>query len=76
MTAAWRYTRTALLAARMLLTVRKALPRWLVALLVFGCLPIPGPVDNAVQIIALIILAVFFRPLLRVCWHAASLEHI
>ena len=70
----WHTVRVALLAARMLLTVRKALPWWLAALLVFGALPIPGPVDNVALIAAVAILAVFYRPLLRVCVRAAQLE--
>ena len=74
MSGVWQMARTALLAARMLLTARKALPRWLQALLVFGALPIPGPVDNVAFIVAVTILAVFYRPLLRVCIRAAQLE--
>ena len=58
----------------MLVTVRKALPWWLAALLVFGALPIPGPVDNAAFIVAVAVLAIFDRPLLRVCVRAAQLE--
>ena len=70
----WQAARTVMLAARMLFTVRKALPSWLVALLVFGALPIPGPVDNVAFIAALLVLAVFHRRLLVVCWRAALLE--
>ena len=72
--ASLRMARTGMLAARMLLTVRRALPRWLAGLLVFGALPIPGPVDNVAFIVALAILWFFYRPLLRVCWCAAQLE--
>ena len=71
---AWHTVCVALLAARMLLTVRKALPWWLTALIVFGALPIPGPVDNAALVVAVAILAIFYRPLLRICWRAAQLE--
>ena len=70
-----RVARTGMLAALMLLTVRKALPRWLAGLLVFGALPIPGPVDNVAFIVALAILWFFYRPLLRVCWRAAQIEN-
>ena len=71
---AWRTVRIALLAARMLVTVRKALPWWLAVLIVFGALPIPGPVDNVALVVAVAILAIFYRPLLRVCVRAAQLE--
>lgn len=54
--------------------MRKAVPRWQRALLVFGALPIPGPVDNVAFIAAVAILAIFYRPLLRVCVRAAQLE--
>jgi hypothetical protein len=36
--------------------------RWL---LVAGLLPVPGPFDEAVLLLALVIIAVFFRPVLR-----------
>lgn len=50
------------------LATDKSLPRWLRLVLVVACLPIPGPVDNAVQVAVLIIVAVWFRPALVSAW--------
>ena len=73
--AVWRTLRTAMLAARMLWTVRKALPVWLAALLAVGCVQIPFlPTDELALAAALLILWFRYRPLLRVCWRAAQLE--
>jgi hypothetical protein len=66
--------RTAVKAAKYLITVRAALPRWVTGLIVFGLLPIPGPVDEVALIVAAVVLIVRYRPLLRVCWRAAVLE--
>lgn len=41
------------------------LPRWLRAMLVFGLLPIPGPVDDVVAGAAAIIIVVFYRHRIR-----------
>jgi hypothetical protein len=40
-------------------------PRPVRALFVVGLLPIPGPVDEVVLLLALAIVAVFYRPILR-----------
>lgn len=47
----------------------KAVPRWLRALLVFGLLPIPGPVDNVALLVALVILWTCYRA--RIAHHYA-----
>lgn len=72
---AWQVMRTAMRAARMLLTVRKAFPWWLRALLIIGCVQLPMlPTDELALIAAVIVLLVRFRPLLKVCWRAAQME--
>lgn len=72
---AWRVLRTAMRAARMLLTVRKAFPWWLRALIIVGCVQVPMlPTDELALIAAAVVLLVRFRPLLKVCWRAAQLE--
>lgn len=38
-----------------------SLPRWLRVLLIFGILPIPGPVDDLALVVGLVILLVFYR---------------
>lgn len=74
--ASLRMARTGMLAARMLLTVRKALPWWLAALLIIGCIQVPFlPTDELALAAALLILWFRYRPLLRVCWCAAQLEN-
>lgn len=71
----WRVLRTAMRAARMLLTVRKAFPWWLRALIIVGCVQVPMlPTDELALIAAAVVLLVRFRPLLKVCWRAAQLE--
>lgn len=71
----WRVLRTAMRAARMLLTVRKAFPWWLRALIIVGAIQIPVlPVDELALAAAVIVLVVRFRPLLKVCWRAGQLE--
>jgi hypothetical protein len=66
--------RTMASASRYLVTVRGALPRYLVVLVLIGLLPIPGPVDEGVLLVAMTILWLRHRPLLRVCWAAALLD--
>jgi hypothetical protein len=44
--------------------------RWLV---VVGLLPIPGPVDEVVLLVAAVPMLVFYRPLMREAWQQASL---
>ena len=41
------------------------IPRPLRWLLLIGLLPIPGPVDEAVGLVALGLIALFYRPVLR-----------
>ena len=43
--------------------------RWLV---VAGALPIPGPVDEVVLLIAAVPLVLFHRPLMREAWQKAG----
>lgn len=43
--------------------------RWLVVL---GLLPVPGPLDEAVLVVAVVPLFVFYRPLLREAWRSAG----
>jgi hypothetical protein len=69
-----RFAATVVKAARFLVTVRTALPRWVVALLVFGLLPIPGPIDEVALLTAAAVLWFRHRPLLAACWRAARLE--
>jgi len=48
-------------------------PRWLRWLFVFGLLPIPViPVDEAALVLALGILAVFYRGLVAEAWESTS----
>ena len=43
--------------------------RWLV---VVGLLPVPGPFDEAVLVVAAVPLFVFYRPLMRDAWQRAA----
>lgn len=43
----------------------KRLPRVLRWLLIFGLLPIPGPVDEIAALLALTVVVIFYRPILR-----------
>ena len=43
--------------------------RWFV---VIGLLPVPGPFDEAVLVVAAVPLFVFYRPLLRDAWKRAA----
>lgn len=58
--------------AGQLLCKDSRIPRWLRVVLVVACLPIPGPVDNALQILALGVVAVWYRPVLRDAWRGAE----
>jgi len=46
----------------------QALPRWLRALLIFGVLPIPGPVDNIALVVGLALLVTLYRPVLTAAY--------
>jgi hypothetical protein len=49
-----------------------AIPRPLRGLAAFGVLPIPGPVDEAVLVVAGALLWLFYRERLRRAWDAAA----
>ena len=42
-----------------------SIPRWLRWMLLFGLLPIPGPVDDLVVVVAAVILVTFYRHRIR-----------
>jgi hypothetical protein len=66
--AGWRLFRRALRTARTLATSRR-LPAWLRVLLMIGCVQIPVlPFDEIALALALGIIAVFYRPVLRTAW--------
>ena len=48
------------------------IPRPLRGLVALGVMPIPGPFDEAVLLVAAALLFAFYRPLLREAWSAAS----
>lgn len=54
-------------AARLLLTDRR-IPRPLRGLLVVGALPIPGPFDEAILLVAGSVLYAFYREPMRQAW--------
>jgi hypothetical protein len=60
-------------AARIASTDRR-IPPWLRGLVGLGLLPIPGPVDEAVLLVAAVPLALFYRRPLREAWRAAGDE--
>ena len=60
--------------AVMLLARDGRIPRPLRWLVVFGLLPVPGPFDEAVLLIAAGLLAVFYRDQMREAWHATERE--
>jgi hypothetical protein len=41
-------------------------------LVVAGALPIPGPVDEIVLLVAAVPLLLFYRPLMREAWRSAQ----
>ena len=57
-----------------LLTRDGRIPRPLRALVVVGVLPVPGPFDEAVLLLAAAVLFTFYRPVLRDALRAASGE--
>jgi hypothetical protein len=50
------------------------IPRPLRALVALGVLPVPGPFDEAVLLVAALVLVVFYRPVLREALSAARGE--
>jgi len=65
------YFRRTLRAAR-LAASDKRIPRPVRWLAMFGLLPIPGPFDEAVLLIAMVPLALFYRAPLRDAWRRAA----
>ena len=63
---------TRLFRAVRLVATDKRIPRPLRGLIVLGALPIPGPVDEAVLLLAAAPLFVFYRPVMREAWAAAA----
>ena len=68
-----RFFRHVFRAVRIAATDRR-IPRWLRGLVGLGLLPIPGPVDELVLVIAAVPLALFYRQQLREAWQAAGDE--
>jgi hypothetical protein len=66
-----RFFRQVLRAVRIAGTDRR-IPRWLRGLVGVGLLPIPGPVDEAVLLVAAVPLALFYRRPLREAWQQAK----
>jgi len=50
------------------------IPKPLRGLVALGVLPVPGPFDEAVLLLAAVLLFAFYRPVLRESWIAASGE--
>ena len=63
-----------LVRAVRILAREERIPRPLRALVVVGVLPIPGPFDEAVLLVAAGALFAFYRPVLRDAFRAASGE--
>jgi len=61
----------AIRAVRLLIADRR-IPRPLRGLVVVGALPIPGPVDEAVLLLAAGLLYAFYRDPLREAWRLAA----
>ncbi|MGH3001335.1 MAG: hypothetical protein ACRDM1_01455 [Gaiellaceae bacterium] len=57
-----------------LAAIDKRIPRWLRWLVGLGLLPIPGPVDEVVLLVAAVPLALFYRQPLREAWQQARDE--
>jgi hypothetical protein len=68
-----RFFARTLRATRMVAT-DKRIPLPLRSLLVVGALPIPGPVDEAVLLLAALPLALFYRPVMREAWQRATAD--
>jgi hypothetical protein len=58
-------------AVRLLVRDRR-IPRPLRGLIALGLLPIPGPIDEAVLLLAALVLALFYRRPLREAWHSSA----
>jgi len=64
-------TLTRLIRVVRTLATDERIPRPLRWLVVAGALPIPGPVDEIVLLVAAAPLLLFYRPLLREAWRSA-----
>jgi hypothetical protein len=64
----------AIRAARLLVTDGR-IPRPLRGLVIVGALPIPGPVDEAVLLLAAGVLYAFYREPMREAWQLAGLRY-
>ena len=62
-----RFLARVIRCGRALATDRR-IPGWVRGLLVFGCLPIPFALDEAALVLAVGILAVFYRSTLTQAW--------
>jgi hypothetical protein len=65
------FIRHTLRAARLLITDGR-IPRPLRGLVIIGALPIPGPVDEAVLLLAAGLLYAFYRQPMREAWALAT----
>jgi hypothetical protein len=68
-----RFVARTLRAMRLLVTDRR-IPRPVRGLVVVGALPIPGPVDEAVLLLAAGVLYCFYRQPLREAWQRAAVD--
>lgn len=72
---AMRAAATGLRTVRYLVTIRRAFPWWLRALLVIGAIQVPVlPSDEIAAVMAAVVLLAFYRPALRVAWRAAQMD--
>ena len=60
------------LRAVRLLAREGRIPRPLRALVAFGLLPIPGPLDEAALLLVAVVLWLFYRDVLRDAWRRAA----
>lgn len=67
----WAAVRHTVRAAKALLRDAR-LPRWLRPLIVLGVLPIPGPADELIALLALAVVFLAYRPLVRDAWAATE----
>jgi hypothetical protein len=69
---AWRLVKRSIRTGRLLATDR-GLPLWLRILFVIGCIQIPVlPFDEIALVLAVGIMAVFYRQTLRLAWQRAA----